>query len=449
MNRRITHIPDVMMWLRLQTTKVSGLSFRGWLKPSDVMYTSNGEVTTPDHLEYIRSLSLGAKEIRVLNGEHPVEAVMNSASAMADLAESVLAGDRISFFEIQENGPERRLIELLAKKCGRSTEDIMRQVAGNPVGCSRLGSKLAQRELMKGKDDRVFLPYLEAQKTESGIKNAIHEMVLLTGCNRVLVRVDGEASGDGQAFWPEKYADEILEELDQFEATTVMVEPAVKHIPVSSLLEITRDGAVQFLGSTVQLETEMLTDIGFKRSWTGNWMYSPFNNCLMSEKAADQSRMISLSLGAALASEGVRGKLSNDGLLLREGLPKIGLSAGDLVLTEANLRETNGTYSADAHQQLVRRHHSVSSGNVVFKGCDPTLKGFASLACRFPDMMYNGSQRYGIIPVVTTLLPQQAFMVCFGETPDQFEEVVAEAWKRMRCPGSTPAVSHRNPVAQV
>ena len=82
-------IADVSSWLSLVTTIVNGLSFRAIVSPG-ILITSTGEVTTADHLDYLRKVEIGAEEVIVLEGDHPIDALLNLPEMIKWLVENHL-----------------------------------------------------------------------------------------------------------------------------------------------------------------------------------------------------------------------------------------------------------------------------------------------------------------------------------------------------------------------
>lgn len=437
-------IADISQWLRLQTTKVEGLSFRAWLSECDLLITSRGEVSTRDHMSYIKQTGFGAKEIWVIEGDHPVQALLTNQSDFRHLADLFLDHEvTIEFFETKENGPERLLVRRLAARLACDESELWSMVTSNHVDKAFLGAKIAQRTLTDfASERRIFLPYCLAEKNETAIREAIDQFLDLYQLVNLMIRVDGEASCDGQAFVPQTSIRQAVSLLEDFEATHVMIEPAVKHKSLSALLFIHLDKSIEFRGLTVQLQSRIQKQDGNNSyPWVGNWMYQGFERCVMSKESSVQAIEISNRLATLLADEGVTGPVSIDLLMLEEHIPTLGYKIGDVVATEANLRNTNGSYAWPAQQQLLRKHQEVSSGLVVFKPQRQDIVDFASLVTILGDLLYNNQSPYGVLPVVTTLLPVQAFLLIIGKDPEEFEQVLSETWSLLDCKGDVPRIS--------
>lgn len=439
-------IADLSAWSRLQTTDVRHLSFRAWLGQGDTLLTSTNDMTDARHLAYIHSLPIGIKDIIPLRGRSPVEAVLADDETLSVLAQGLYTDEiALAFFEGQLNGPEVQLVEKLSFLSGVQPDEIWRRASATHPRLSGLGSKIQQRRLAEEKSaPNLFLPWMTAEKTAVDILRKVEAIMHLTGAARVLVRVDGEASGDGQSFFPDESIDDITHKMSHFSAQQVIVEPAVKHKSLSALLFITED-EVKLRALTVQLESTSRTLVGdkaeTKSTWCGNWIYAPFDNCVMNEVTASRAALAGLNTGELLRCEGVRGKVSVDLLLIDECLPNISIEVGSVRVTEANVRETNGGYALDGLAQLGQVHGPSSGALLVCKPRTHLFRGFSDLEAAFGDLLYRGYEPHGVIPVVTGTLPSQTFLYAVARSPADLEEVIQQSWKILDCMGEPPKIT--------
>ncbi len=429
-------IAEVLLWLHLVTTKVRGLSMRSVLTEGRLI-TSTGEVSTPDHLAWLRDMQLGASEVVVLDGDHPVEALLLRSDLIDELVAELLSGKtRLTFFETRQGSNEEKLGLAMAARMGISPEQFWAlYTQDNDPQRSHYGSKLVQRRLMREAGlSHLFLPFTECSKRERELTKAIVLMQEVSGQSRVLIRVDGEATGDGQAVFPDLSVAEVLKTLERFKSPVLLVEPyCKKHTPIS-VLACLNDREVIVRGVTDQL---MYRKSGEQIHSAGNLLLDgSLDRWHLGARMAQTAKLQAVPFLEELREYGVRGCVSVDLLAFADG---------SCTITEANLRKTNGSYANDLRMQMRARHGECVTSLSIFKPRRPGINDFRSLQDQLGSLMYDGRKPLGLVPAVTTILPDQCHVGVIAPTLADWQELMREAWQFLDCEGEPPLVIKPQP----
>ncbi len=435
---KVITIADLSSWLGLESTKVRGLSFRAIAVPG-ILVTSTGECGSAAQVAWLKSVNLGATDIWVVGGDHPVESLISEPGqkTLRRIAEYIKRGYKVEFFEAGKNDGEIRIAHLLSELLGLTTEDEFwaQYVVSNHPSLWGLGSKITQRALAKeaGEYD-LFTPHCIVR---SFTELASQAEVILQDHEECMVRIDGEASSDGQCIHPKQGLEEIWLELNG-EKNSLLVEPFFgDHVAVGALLKI-EGQHVHFLGASDQLLVRSGAD-GKPLSY-GNLVFSrPTEGSCMTEKVFSCIRDKALRLGDLLMLKGVQGCLSVDMLILPDGCVHI---------TEANIRLTNGWYAYHVKTQIENIFGAeVCTGLNIFKPTTDVVHSFERVINVLGDLIYRGDAPYGVIPLVTTLLPKQCHFQLVAPTVQQYQALMQSVWERMSCEKGVVPTAYRGRIA--
>jgi hypothetical protein len=422
------NIPDLEPWVGLEETNVSGLTARGAVYPG-LWVTTKSEAPDPEHLEWLRSLPFGFHKVRILDGINPVSSVIEDDDTLDELVGNLQRGGKLRLFSCMRGTSEHALLRVLRRDMRITLDDLLSKVVGNDPRISHLADKIPQRSLAvrAGKGD-LFLPYTVVKPNEGDLLRASQQLHDKTGAIRFLVRVDGQASGDGRQVYPDLTFEDILTELSGFSPETLIVEPYVEHISASTLLMVTESG-VEVLAQTHQL-TSPCPQTGWPR-WKGNLILSEAYNGHPLHPHIPKMKEVSLEMGRLFLEERIRGPVSVDQLVSRQ----------IHTITESNIRDGNGGVAQALKVQIDEHYGSdlVVSAN-KFESAANKINTFSELREAVGDLLYHPQSPHGLIPLVCKTMPKQCIIALVAEDLESYQDLLTRTWHLLRCEGEVPSV---------